>query len=77
MHGAVAAGAAAGGYDTIVDASVNMTRLREESYQPISSNKAIYDVLFEEYVTLHDYFGRGENDAMKRLKDLKSRVLAL
>jgi L-ribulokinase len=77
MHGAVAAGAAAGGYDTIVDASVNMARLREECYQPISSNKAIYDVLFEEYVTLHDYFGRGENDVMKRLKDFKSRILTV
>ena len=71
MHGAVAAGAAAGGYDSIVDASLKMTRLREESYQPIAENKAIYDLLFAEYVILHDYFGRGENDVMKRLKKIK------
>ncbi len=76
MHGAVAAGAAAGGYDSIIDAAANMTRLRIESYHPIPENKAIYDMLFEEYVTLHDYFGRGENDVMKRLKDLKSKILA-
>ncbi len=73
MHGAVAAGSAAGGYDTIIDASLNMAHLREESYQPIAENKTIYDKLFAEYVTLHDYFGRGENDVMKRLKALKIR----
>jgi L-ribulokinase len=71
MHGAVAAGSAAGGYDSIVDASIKMAHLRAESYQPVAENKAIYDVLFAEYVTLHDYFGRGENDVMKRLKSLK------
>jgi L-ribulokinase len=71
MHGAVAAGAAAGGYSSIIDASLNMARIREESYQPIAENKAIYDKLFAEYVRLHDFFGRGENDVMKRLKVLK------
>jgi hypothetical protein len=30
----------------------------------------------QEYVTLHDYFGRGVNDAMKRLKGLRAEVLA-
>lgn len=76
MHGAVAAGSAAGGYDSIVDASVNMTRLREKSYQPVPENKAIYDKLFAEYSKLHDYFGRGENDVMKRLKELKAEMRA-
>lgn len=74
MHGAVAAGSEAGGYDSIVEASQKMTRLREESFKPISENKAIYDQLFAEYVTLHDYFGRGENDVMKRLKDLRAEI---
>jgi len=71
MHGAVAAGSAAGGYNSIMDASVKMARLRAESYQPIARNKAVYDKLFTEYVTLHDYFGRGENNVMKRLKAIK------
>jgi L-ribulokinase len=74
MHGAVAAGRAAGGYDSIVEASKNMARLREDKYEPIPENKAIYDKLFAEYVTLHDYFGRGANDVMKRLKQLKAEV---
>ncbi|UCF28323.1 MAG: ribulokinase [Chloroflexota bacterium] len=75
MHGAVAAGAANRGYDSIVEASLKMARLRDESYQPNAENKAIYDLLFKEYVTLHDYFGRGDNDVMKRLKELKSEVI--
>ncbi len=74
MHGAVAAGSAKGGYDSIMDASVKMARLREESYQPIPENKDIYDKLFAEYITLHDYFGRGENDIMKQLKELKAEM---
>ena len=71
MHGAVAAGSSAGGYDSIMDASTHMARLRRESYHPIVEHKAVYDRLFAEYVTLHDYFGRGANDAMKRLKAIK------
>ena len=75
MHGAVAAGAAAGGYDSIVEASQKMARLRPDRYAPIPENKAVYDRLFAEYKLLHDYFGRGENDVMKRLKVLKAEVL--
>jgi L-ribulokinase len=76
MHGAVAAGAEAGGYDTIVEASKKMARLRDESYHPRSAHQAIYDKLYAEYATLHDYFGRGENDVMKRLKALRTEILA-
>jgi L-ribulokinase len=76
MHGAVAAGAKAGGYDSILEAAINMARLRSKSFQPIPENKAVYDQLFAEYVTLHDYFGRGANDVMKRLKALKTEILA-
>jgi L-ribulokinase len=35
----------------------------------------VYDKLFAEYVRLHDYFGRGENDVMKRLKKIKAGVM--
>jgi L-ribulokinase len=74
MFGAVAAGKAAGGYDTIYDASQAMAHLRDEIYTPNPDHKDIYDQLFSEYVLLHDYFGRGENDVMKRLKSLKASV---
>ena len=76
MFGAVAAGRAAGGYDSIFEAAKKMARLKDEVYSPIAENKAVYDQIYAEYERLHDYFGRGENDAMKRLKALKARVQA-
>jgi L-ribulokinase len=76
MHGAVAAGKAAGGYDSIFEATRPMSRLRDEAYEPIPDHKAIYDRLYSEYAILHDYFGRGTNDVMKRLKRLKADVRA-
>ena len=54
MFGAVAAGAARGGYDSIVDASRRMAGLRPEVYRPDPANRAVYDGLFAEYVRLHD-----------------------
>ncbi len=69
-------GRAAGGYDTIADASRAMARLKERIFAPIPANREVYDVLYAEYVRLHDYFGRGENDVMKVLKGLRARVRA-
>jgi L-ribulokinase len=74
MHGAVAAGRPAGGYDSITEAAACMAGLRSEQYEPNPGAKQIYDLLFAEYLTLHDYFGRGTNDVMKRLKTLKAQV---
>ena len=72
MHGAVAAGAASGGFDTIQEAAAQMAQLKEESYVPIQKHKQVYDRLYAEYVLLHDYFGRGGNNVMKRLKGVKA-----
>ena len=74
MHGAVAAGASAGGYDTIQQAAASMARLKDETYTPIQKHERVYDQLYAEYVTLHDYFGRGSNDVMKHLKQLKAEA---
>jgi L-ribulokinase len=75
MFAAVAAGKAAGGYDSIFDAARSMARLRDEVYRPDAAAHATYNRLFAEYMQLHDYFGRGENDVMKRLKALKAEVI--
>ncbi|WP_309118860.1 ribulokinase [Paenibacillus sp.] len=75
MFGAVAAGAANGGYDNIVDAAKRMARVREETFQPIPENVAVYEKLYQEYNALHDYFGRGANDVMKRLKAIRNAAL--
>lgn len=70
MHAAVAAGV----YANIQAAADKMASSTDRVVQPIPENTAIYDQLFAEYVTLHDYFGRGENDVMKRLKKLRNQV---
>lgn len=72
MFAAVAAGKSVGGYNTILEAANNMARVREEVIMPIAENVFIYDKLYEEYNRLHEYFGRGENDVMKRLKSLRT-----
>ena len=74
MQAAVAAGAVNGGYDTIKDAADKMARVKEQKYTPIPENQAVYAKLLEEYTILHDYFGRGENNVMKRLKKIKAEA---
>ena len=71
MHGAVAAGAAAGGYNTIQEAAAKMAGVRRKVYHPVAAAHAAYERLYGEYERLHDYFGRGGNEVMKRLKTLK------
>lgn len=74
MFGAVAAGSQRGGYDTITDAAKVMAKVKDRVYRPIPENVAIYEKLYQEYKLLHDYFGRGGNDVMKRLKEIKKAV---
>ncbi|MDR2504698.1 MAG: ribulokinase [Oscillospiraceae bacterium] len=71
IFGAVAAGSEAGGYDDVFSAAQRMGKLLDVVYTPSESASAVYDKLYAEYEILHDYFGRGANDAMKRLKGIK------
>ena len=77
MFGAVAAGAAAGGYDSIGDASRSMAHLSGTSYAPRLENREAYDILYGEYVRLHDLFGRGCDDVMRRLKRLQVEAASI
>ena len=72
MFGAVAAGAKNGGYDSIVEAAKVMGKVEAKTYKPIPENVAAYKKLYAEFKLLHDYFGRGENDVMKCLKQIKA-----
>jgi L-ribulokinase len=72
MHAAVAAGV----YPNITAAAEHMGKLRDEVVQPIAENAAIYEQLYREYKTLYDYFGRGSNDVMKRLKAIRRAARA-
>jgi L-ribulokinase len=74
MFGAVAAGKEVGGYDTIYEAAQRMAHLKEKTFKPIGENQIVYEKLYAEYLRLHDYFGRGENDVMKTLKKIKAEV---
>lgn len=64
MHAAVAAGA----YADIRAAAAAMGSVRRHVYLPVVENVVAYESLFQEYAELHDYFGRGVNDVMRRLK---------
>jgi L-ribulokinase len=71
LFGAVAAGKARGGFDNIFAAARVIPRLKDAVYRPIAENAAIYDKIYAEYRLLHDMFGRGGNDVMKRLKEIR------
>jgi L-ribulokinase len=70
IHAAVAAGA----HPDVAAASEEMGRLRREAYMPDPTRAAAYDELYAEYVRLHDYFGRGTNEVMHRLRAIRGRV---
>jgi L-ribulokinase len=67
IHAAVAAGA----YPDIGAAAAVMGRSEQAVFTPIPANVAAYDELFAEYKALHDHFGRGANDVMRRLRRLR------
>ncbi len=70
IHAAVAAGA----YASVAEAGEAMGRVVRGAYQPNPEAADVYDRLFAEYTLVHDYFGRGANDVMKRLKALRNEV---
>ena len=71
IHAAVAAGA----YPDVPTAAQAMGKVRRQVYTPVPENSAIYDELYAEYVLLHDYFGRGGNEVLHRLRALRDRIL--
>lgn len=68
MFAATAAGEERGGYASVREAVERMAELEDDHYEPIPENVSVYQALYEEFVRLHDYFGRGENEVMKRLR---------
>jgi L-ribulokinase len=70
IHAAVAAGA----YPDVHAASAAMGHKQSAAYLPDEDRAGAYDALYAEYATLHDYFGRGENDVMHRLKAIQRKA---
>ncbi|THF86059.1 ribulokinase [Deinococcus sp. KSM4-11] len=64
IHAAVAAGI----YPDIFEAARAMGQVSRNVYVPDPAAQAVYTELYGEYRTLHDYFGRGANEVMHRLR---------
>ncbi|MBR3928889.1 MAG: ribulokinase [Clostridia bacterium] len=71
IYAASAAGSPKGGYDDVFEAARHMGGVSEKVYRPRLENTGVYDRLYAEYRRLHDFFGRGGNDVMKRLRSIK------
>lgn len=71
LGAAIFAALAAGAYPNMDAAAEAMGKLKDEVVTPIPENQAVYDALYADYKTLYDYFGRGANDVMKRLKAIR------
>lgn len=76
MFGAVAAGKENGGYDSIFEATQYMSSVSDDVITPNENDKKAYSVLFDEYKKLHDYFGAGGNNVMKKLKKIRHDIKA-
>ncbi|MDT0170627.1 ribulokinase [Pseudarthrobacter sp. BRE9] len=74
LGSAIHAAVAAGEYADIREAAAAMGAEPGEVYSPIPENVAAYEELFQEYKALHDYFGRGGNDVMHRLKAIQRKA---
>ena len=70
IHAAVAAGA----YPDVPAAAAAMGRIDRDVYRPDPARADVYDELYAEYVQLHDYFGRGANRVMHRLRAIRDRA---
>ena len=71
IHAAVAANV----YDTIHEAAAKMGMLKEIVVEPNPKNQVVYNKLYEAYKALYEQFGRGINDAMKQLKQIRHKAL--
>jgi L-ribulokinase len=70
IHAAVAADA----YPDVPAAGAAMGGKREGVYRPDPVSADTYDRMYAEYLLLHDYFGRGANEVMHRLRALRDQV---
>ncbi|WP_189081505.1 ribulokinase [Mangrovihabitans endophyticus] len=72
IHAAVAAGA----YPDVAAAAAAMGKVERDVYRPEPANSDVYDALYAEYMLLHDYFGRGADKALHRLRRIRNEALA-
>ena len=69
--GAAAASEQVTGYKNASEIAQKIGQVEDKIYTPNPDNTEVYDKLYEEYKTLHKYFGTRENDVMKRLNKIR------
>ncbi len=77
LGSAIHAAVAAGKYDDVRSAAGAMAAEPGAVFTPIPENVVAYEALYREYRLLHDYFGRGANDVMHRLKAIQRAAKAM
>lgn len=75
LGAAIHAALAAGAYPDIRAAAEAMGAADGEVHHPVETNVDAYERLFAEYALLHDHFGRGANDVMRRLRALRREAV--
>jgi L-ribulokinase len=75
LGSAIHAAVAAGEYPDVDKAAQAMGRRHVAAYRPIPANVVAYEELFTEYLALHDHFGRGGSDVMRRLKSIRRKAV--
>lgn len=73
LGAAICAAVAAGIYPDFISAIDAMHSPVDKKYLPVYENSRCYDALYAEYKLLHDYFGKGGNDVMRRLRALREK----
>ena len=69
--GVAAASSEVTGYHSLTDIAEALGKKGETAYIPNSDNIDSYNKLYDEYITLYEYFGKGANDVMKRLNRMR------
>jgi L-ribulokinase len=77
LGSAIHAAVAAGWYPDVPAAAAAMGGRRQSALVPDPASADVYDRLYAEYLLLHDYFGRGGNEVMHRLRALRDETLAI
>ncbi|WP_246019029.1 ribulokinase [Arthrobacter crusticola] len=77
LGSAIHAAVAAGEYPDISAAAGAMGRLQRAAFTPDPGRAEAYTALYAEYRELHDYFGRGGNNVMRRLKAMRRSALSV
>ncbi|MCL6443604.1 MAG: ribulokinase [Alicyclobacillus sp.] len=76
LFGAVAAGSAARGFDSIEEAVQSLGSPVARVYQPNEAAVRVYNLVYEVYRELYDYFGRQRADVMHALKRIRKQQYA-